>query len=107
MHVIDVGCWVSVRELLNFSSAHLSDFIDAAILSDSLEVCVNHGVGVSLSALNPETTMEEAGVSKHFPHNRVTPIVGSHLWVYLNAIVVMSGLQNLRDGEHLVHGNAD
>ena len=92
MHVIDVRSGVSIGELSKFLTSHLCEVFLAAVLSNGLEVRVDHRVGVSLTALNPKTTVEEPCVCQHLPDDRVSPIVRSHLWVNRYAVVVMSCL---------------
>ena len=107
MHVPDVGRRVAIRDLSYLFSSHLRNLVQSAIPRHCLEEGVYHGVGVSLSALYCESAMEEAGVSKHFPDNRMTPIVGLLLWVDCDTEIVVAGLENLRDGHHLVQRDAD
>jgi hypothetical protein len=107
MHVIDVGGGVAVRDLTQLSAIHLSQFLLAAVLCHCLEECVEHRVGVSLSALYPETTVVEPSVGQHLPDDGMSPIVRSHLGVDGYTIIVMSCFQHLGYCQHLVQGDAN
>ncbi len=96
MYVVCIGGWVSVRDLCDLLSSEQCQLLLGAVQCNSLEVSVDHGIGVSLSALNCETTVEEPGVSEHFPYDWVSPIVWLHLWEYLDAEIVVASLENLR-----------
>ena len=62
MHISHVSGWVPIRYLAHFLATDLCELIQRPILSDSLKISIDHRVGISLSALNPETTMEEPSV---------------------------------------------
>ena len=62
MHIAHICGRVAIRDLLDLLPTDLRQFVKRTILSDSLKISIDHRVGISLSALNPETTMEEPSV---------------------------------------------
>ena len=90
VYVVDIGSWIAIRNLTNLPSLYLCKLLDTAIKGYCCEEGVNHGVRVSLSAFDPETTVEETSLEKHLPNDWMTPIIWSHLRVYLNTEIVMS-----------------
>lgn len=62
MHVVKVSGRVAIRDLPYFLSADLCKLVQGPILCYCLKEGVDHRVGVSLSALNPEATVEEPSV---------------------------------------------
>jgi hypothetical protein len=62
MHVACVCGRVTIRDLLDLLPTDLSKLVERTILSNCLKISIDHGVGISLSALNPETTVEESSV---------------------------------------------
>ena len=62
MHIAHICGRVTIRYLLDLLPTDLRELVKRTILSDSLKISIDHRVGISLSALNPETTMEEASV---------------------------------------------
>lgn len=72
-----------------------------------MDVGVDLGVGVSLSALDCEATVVEASGQQHLVHLGVAPIVRSRLRVELNSVVVVSALQDQRRSKDLAHGEKD
>lgn len=107
MHVVDIRCRVSIRELSDLTPTYLRYLINCTVLGDCLEEGIDHRVWVSLSALDPETAMEEPCVSKHLPDNRMTPVVWLHLRVYCYSEVIVTGFQDLRDSQHLIKRDAN
>ena len=75
MHIVLISGRVSKGDLGDLSACDLSELILRAVLSHSIEEGIDHGVGVSLSALDGEATVEEASVYQHLPHYGMTPIV--------------------------------
>jgi hypothetical protein len=107
MHISFVRCWVSIGDLIDLLACQLRYVLACTVLGDCLEEGVDHGVRISLPALDPETTMEEAGVNKHLPDNWVSPIVRLQLRVNGDAEVVVAGFQHLGYGHHLIEGDAN
>ena len=107
MHVRICRCWVSIRDLSNLAAADLSDFVGSAVLCHRSEERVDHAVRISLSALNPETTVEEPCVCQHLPDYRMAPVVWCHLGIYCDTVIVVACLEYLRDSQHLVKGDAN
>lgn len=90
MHVAISRGRVAIRDLFNFLATDLGQVVKWAILSDGLEEGIDHWVGVSLSALDPETTVEEASVYKHLPNDWMAPIVRLLLGIDGEAEVVVT-----------------
>lgn len=107
MHVSGVGRGVPIGDLGYFAAGDLRKLVLSAVLGHGLEESVDHRVGVSLSALDPEAAVEEAGVKEHLPDDGVTPIVWLHLGIDGDPEVVVAGLQDLRNCHHLIQRDAD
>jgi len=106
MHVVKVSGRVAIRDLSYFLSADLCKLVQGPILGYGLKEGVDHRVRVSLSALNPETTVEEPGVHEHLPDNRVAPIVWLHLRIDRQSEIVVPRFQHLRHCHHLIQRDA-
>lgn len=76
MELVAVGCsGVSEWELSGLDALHLWEIIEGQVLADCLGECVYHGVGVTLSALHWESTVEETCRYQHLMDHWVAPIV--------------------------------
>jgi len=106
VHVVSVRSRISVRHLVLLLSADLRDLLWRPVLGHGLEEGIDHAVGVSLATLHPEAAVEEPCVKQHLPHYWMTPVVRSHLRVDRDAEVVVPCFKNLRDGHHLIKGDA-
>ena len=102
MHVSFIRCRVAIGDLIDFLPSELRDVFGRAILRDSLEEGIYHGIVVSLPALHKEAAVEEASIEKHLPNYRVTPVVRLKLGVDSDAEVIVTGFQYLRHRHHLV-----
>jgi len=83
----------SVAVLGDFISLELGLLLKRDILSDSLEVGVDHGVRLLLPRFDDKALVKEASVDEHVPDSVRAPEIWLGLRDYLYRVVVVPALQ--------------
>ena len=95
-----------ISHSIELGSADGRDLLRRSVSLNSVEVAVDEGVRVALSANARETAVEEASVLQHLPKGGIAPVVGHLLREDLDPKVIVTAFEHLWTRENLIDVNA-